>query len=96
MTITLQESAGIGANISVMTLTASTGTATFTPLVFSATDISELAGGTHVSGRGALSVPLTIVYNTSSGSANLAVSINVQFTDDKNNTVTATGQVNTI
>lgn len=94
MTITVQESAGIGANVNVITLTGSTGTVTFTPLVFSSADIIQLAGSTHVSGRGSLSVPLTIVYTTPSGTANLAVSINAQFTDDRNNQVTATGQVN--
>jgi hypothetical protein len=96
LTITLQESSGIGANINTVTLTASTGGVTFTPLVFSSADISQHAGGNHVNGHGSLSIPLNIVYNTPSGSANLGVGINVQLTDDRNNPVTAIGQVNVI
>jgi hypothetical protein len=96
ITITMQESAGIGANINMITLTGSSGSVTFTPLVFSAADVIQHGGSNHVNGRGSLSVPLTIVYNTPSGSANLAVGINVQLTDDRNNQVTATGQVNVI
>ena len=96
MTIVAQESGGIGANINVITLTGSVGGVTFTPLVFSSAEISQLVASNHVSGRGSLSVPLTIVYDTPSGTANLAVDINVQFTDDKNNQVTAAGHVNII
>jgi hypothetical protein len=52
MTVTIQELAGVGANISLVTLTGSTGTSTFTPLVFSSSDIAELAGGNHIAGKG--------------------------------------------
>jgi hypothetical protein len=96
MTITVQESAGIGATINMITLTGSTGSVTFTPLVFSSAQITQLDGSNHVNSRGLLPVPLSIVYDTPSGTANLAVGINVQFTDDQNNQVTATGQVNVI
>ena len=96
MTIMVQESGGIGANINVITLTGSAGNVTFAPLIFSSAEISQLVASNHVSGHGSLSVPLSIVYDTPSGTANLAVDINVQFTDDKNNQVTATGHVNVI
>jgi hypothetical protein len=96
MTLTLQESAGIGANITTITLTGTAGGVTFQPLVFSSTDITQVAGSAHISGRGSLAVPLTIVYNTPSGTANLLVNINVQFTDDGSKQVNATSQVNVI
>lgn len=43
-----------------------------------------------------LSIPLTIVYNTPSGKANLSVSVSVQITDDRSNQVTATGQTSVL
>jgi hypothetical protein len=96
MTVTMQETAGIGATISAITLTGTAGGTTFEPLVFSAAEIVQLIGSNRISGLGSLSVPLNIVYSTPSGTANLAVSINVQLTDERNNQVTAAGQVNII
>jgi hypothetical protein len=96
LTITLQESAGIGARINSITLTGSTGSVTFDPLVFGSTEIAREAGSNHVSARGSLAVPLNIVYTTPAGTPNLTISISADVTDDQNNQVTATGQVNVI
>jgi hypothetical protein len=96
ITLVMQESAGIGANITAITLTGTTGGLTFPPLVFSASDITQAAGGTHISGHGSLAVPVTIVYDTPSGTADLVVNISVQLTDDGNKQVSATSQATII
>ena len=41
-------------------------------------------------------MPVTIVYNTPSGKANLSITISLQITDDSNKAVTASSQVNVI
>lgn len=92
MTIDVQDSASVGATINSMTLTATADGTTFAPLVLSSDDIKQQVGTNHVDGQGTLSFPMTIVYNTPSGKANLSVSISVQLTDDGNTQATATGQ----
>ena len=96
MTLDLQDSASVGATVNSITLTATADTTTFAPLTFSSDDIRRQAGATHVDGRATLSIPLTVVYNTPSGRANLSVSVSVQITDDRNNQVTATGQTSVL
>lgn len=96
LTITLQEAAGIGARINSITLTGSTGTVTFEPVVFGSAEIAREAGTNRISPSGSLAVPLSIVYSTPAGTPNLTLNISAQFTDDQNNEVTATGQVNVI
>jgi hypothetical protein len=95
-TINLQESQGIGANVNSITVTGSTGTTTFAPLVFESAEITREAGTNHVGPRGSLAVPLNIVYTTPSGTPNLTISISVQLTDDQNNQITAAGEVKVI
>jgi hypothetical protein len=96
MTINLQETAGIGANVTHLTLTASASGQTFAPLEFDANDITDHAGSHHVDGRATLAIPMSIVYNTPTGTPNLTISLTIQMTDDRNNQTTATGQVNVI
>jgi hypothetical protein len=93
MTIDVQDSASIGATVNSITLTATTEGHTLSPLTLSSDDIKGLAGTNHVGGQATLSVPLSLLYNTPSGNANLDVSISLQGTDDRNNQVTAAGQV---
>jgi hypothetical protein len=96
MTINLRETAGIGGNATQMTLTASAGGQQFQPLTFTADDIAGHAGTHHVDGRATLTIPMSIVYNTPTNTANLTISVSIQITDDRNNQVTATGTVNVI
>ncbi|HEX7139287.1 MAG TPA: hypothetical protein VF219_15640 [Vicinamibacterales bacterium] len=96
MTVNVQETSGIGGNATQMTLTASAGGTTFQPLTFTADDITQQAGTHHVDGHATLAIPMSIVYNTPSGAANLTINVSIQITDDRNNQVTATGQVNVI
>jgi hypothetical protein len=96
MTINLRETAGIGGNATQLTLTASAGGQQFQPLTFTADDIAGHAGTHHVDGRATLAIPMSIVYNTPTGAANLTINVSVQITDDRNNQVTATGSVNVI
>ena len=96
MTIDVQNATGVGATVNSITLTATADTTTFAPLTFSSDDIRRQAGATHVDERATLSIPLTVVYNTPSGRANLSVSVSVQITDDRNNQVTATGQTSVL
>jgi hypothetical protein len=92
VTIQMQETAGIGATINSVTLTGSVGNVSFNPLVFSSSDISQHAGTSHVSGHATLSFPVTIVYNTPTGTSGLSLNVSLQATDDRNNQVTASGQ----
>jgi bifunctional DNase/RNase len=96
MTLDVQDAASVGATVNSITLNATSDTTTFAPLTFSSDDIKREAGTTHVDGRATLSIPLSIVYNTPSGKANLSVSVSVQLTDDRNNQVTATGQTSVL
>jgi hypothetical protein len=96
MTINLRETAGIGGNATQLTLTASAGGQQFQPLTFTADDITGHAGTHHVDGRATLTIPMSIVYNTPTNTANLTISVSIQVTDDRNNQVTATGTVNVI
>ena len=96
MTLDVQDSASVGATVNSITLTATADTTTFAPLTFSSDDIKKQAGTTRVDGKTTLSIPLTIVYNTPSGKANLSVSVSVQMTDDRSNQVTATGQTSVL
>ena len=96
MAVNLQEAAGVGGNATQMTLTASASGHPLPPLTFTASDITQQAGSSHVDGRATLAIPMSIVYNTPSGTANLTISVSIQVTDDRNNQVTATGQVNVI
>jgi hypothetical protein len=93
MTIDAQASAGGGATINSITLTATADGTTFPPLAFSSDEISGQAGTNRIDGHGTLSFPLTIGYNTPSGKANLTISVALQATDDRGTPVTATGQV---
>jgi hypothetical protein len=95
MTINVSESSGSGADMTTMTLTASADGVTFSPLVFSSSDITDHAGSNHINANGSLSVPFTIVYNTPSGAANLSVSISVELARGANRS-TVTGNVNVI
>jgi hypothetical protein len=94
MRVEVQETAGIGATVNSVTLTGSVGNVSFNPLVFSSSDITQAAGTNHVSGHATLSIPVTIIYNTPTGTTGLAISISLQATDDRNNQVTANGQAN--
>jgi hypothetical protein len=96
MTIDLQDSATIGATANSMTLTATADGTPFSPLAFSSDDIRRMAGTNHVDGHATLSIPLTVVYNTPSGKANLSIGVSLQITDDRNNQVTATGQASVL
>ena len=96
MTIDVRDSASVGATINSMTLTATADGATFAPLTFSSDEIRLQAGTNHVEGQATLSIPLTIVYNTPTGKANLSVSVSVQITDDRSNHATATGQASVL
>ena len=96
MTIAVEDAGAVGATVNSMTLTATAEGATFAPLTFSSDEIRGLAGTNHVDGHATLSIPLSIVYNTKTGNANLGVSVSLQITDDRTNQVTATGQVNVI
>ena len=96
MTIDVQDSASVGATVNTMTLTGTADGMTFAPLAFSSDDIKRLAGTNHLDGHATISIPLTVVYNTPSGKANLSVGVSLQITDDRNNQVTATGQASVI
>jgi hypothetical protein len=97
MTVDVQNTTAVGATINSMTLTATAEGTTFAPINFSSDDLKGQTGGAnHLDGRATLSIPLTIVYNTPSGTANLSVSLNLQITDDRGNQVTATGQVSVL
>jgi len=96
MTISLRETAGIGGNATQLTLTGSAGGQQFQPLTFTADDITSHAGTHHVDGHATLAIPMSIVYNTPTGTANLTINVSIQITDDRNNQVTATGAVNVI
>jgi hypothetical protein len=93
MTIDVQDSASVGATVNSITLTANASGTALTPLVISADDLKQQNGTNHVDSHGTLSTPLSIVYNTPSGSPNLDISISAQITDDRSSQVTATGQV---
>lgn len=93
MTIDLQDAASVGATVNSVTLTASADSTTFAPLVLSADDIKGQARTNHVDGHATLSVPMSVIYSTPSGMANLEIAINMQATDDRNNAITSTGQV---
>jgi hypothetical protein len=69
---------------------------TFAPLAFSSDDIRGMAGTNHLDDRATLSIPLTIVYNTPSGKANLSIAVSVQITDDRSNQLMASGQASVI
>jgi hypothetical protein len=94
MRVNVRESGGVGATVNTVTLNATVDGVSFPPLVFNADDVTRAAGTNHVGANATLAIPLSIVYNTPSGTANLTISLNVQTTDDRNNQVTATGQVN--
>ena len=96
MTIDVQDSAGVGATVTSVTLIATADATTFSPLVFSSDEIRRQSSTNHVEGRSTLSIPLTIVYNTPTGKANLGISVSVQMTDDRGNQVTATGQASVL
>jgi hypothetical protein len=96
MTINLRETAGVGGNATQLTLIASAGGQQFQPLTFTADDIAGHAGTHHVDGHATLAIPMSVVYNTPTGTANLTISVSIQVTDDRNNQTTATGQVNVI
>ena len=93
MTFDVQESASVGATVDSITLTATAEGRTFSPLILSSDDVKQLAGTNHVGSQSTLSVPLSLLYSTPSGNANLEVSVSVQGTDDRSNQVTAAGQV---
>lgn len=93
MTIDVQNLAAIGATVNSITLTATADGGTFPQVVLSSDDIKGQAGSNHVDARATLSTPLTILYNTPTGSASLDVGVSVQLTDDRSNQTTATGQV---
>jgi len=93
MTFDVQESASVGATVDSITLTATAEGRTFSPLILSGDDVKQLAGTNHVGSQSTLSVPLSLLYSTPSGNANLEVSVSVQGTDDRSNQVTAAGQV---
>jgi len=96
MTVDVQNSTAGGATVNSMTITATADGTPFAPLTLSSDDIRQSAGTTHVDGHATISIPLTIVYNTPTGSANLGVSVSLQITDDRGNQVTAAGQVNVL
>jgi hypothetical protein len=93
MTIDVQDSDSVGATVNSITLTANASGTALTPLVISADDLTQQNGTNHVEGHATLSTPLSIVYNTPSGSPNLDINISAQITDDHSSQVTATGQV---
>jgi hypothetical protein len=94
LTIDVKDSSSIGGTINAITLTGTADGTTFPPLTYSSDDIRSGAGTIHVDAHGTLSMPVTIVYNTPSGKANLSITISLQITDDGNKAVTASGQVN--
>jgi hypothetical protein len=97
MTIAVQESAGVGGNINSITVTPSTGGGALPPLTYGSDVVTQRSGTNHIGARGTLSFPMSMVYNTGSGGgANLVINIVVQFTDDRNNQLTVTGQVNVL
>jgi hypothetical protein len=97
LTISAQESAGIGANINSITVTPAAGAGTLPPLTYGSDVVIQRSGSNHVAARGALSFPMSMVYSTgSAGTANLVITVSVQFTDDRGNQIVATGQVNVI
>ena len=93
LTIDIQDGAAVGATVNSVTLTASADGGTFAPLVLSADDIKGHARTNHVDAHGTLSIPMSVIYNTPSGNANLEIAISLQATDDRNNAITSTGQV---
>ena len=94
MTIDVKDGSSVGGTINSITLTGTADGTTFPPLTYSSDDIRGQAGTIHVDAHGTLSMPVTIVYNTPSGKANLSITISVQITDDSNKAVTASSQVN--
>jgi len=93
MTIDLHDSASVGATVNSITLNATADGNAFSPLVLSSDDIKQAARTNHVDGKATLSVPMTILYSTASGSPNLEISLSAQITDDRSNQMTPTGQV---
>jgi hypothetical protein len=96
LTIDVQDSAGVGATVNSITLTWTADGMTLAPLALSGDDIRGMAGTNHVDDRATLSIPLTVVYNTPSGKANLSISVSVQITDERSNQLTASGQASVI
>ena len=86
--VIVQELAGVGGNITNLTLTLTSGTGPQTPLSYGQDIITTRAGTARVNAFGTLSFPVSIVDTT----VPLVVNIQVQFTDDKGNQVTATAQ----
>jgi hypothetical protein len=95
-TLTVAESAGMGANINYVNVTlrnATTGVELNT-INFSATDIINKAGSNHVAGRGTLTVPnMGMYYSLSYGGRQATMTIAVQMQDDAGHT---TNQVLTV
>ena len=97
MTITFQESAGVGGNVNSITITPATGTGSLPPLTYGSDVVIQRSGTNHIAARGALSFPFTLVYSTgATGAANLVVNISAQLSDDRGNQFTVTGQVSVI
>jgi hypothetical protein len=92
MTINVADAAGAATNITSVTIKGTAGNTTYSSLVFSSSDITDHAGSAHINAHGSLSIPMRIVYNTPSGSANLSMDITIELDSH----LTASSHVNVI
>ena len=88
--VTIQETAGLGANFASITVT------NFNPpIVYTSDVIAQRSGTNHVAAKGSLVVPVTVIYGlVDNPAANRAIvmSFVVSFTDEKGNQESASAQ----
>jgi hypothetical protein len=89
-TVTIQETAGIGANVNSITVTA------FNPqIVYGSDVIIQRSGTNHIGARGMLIFPLAIDYglvSSTTATRQIVLPFVIQLTDDRGNQLTAVAQ----
>lgn len=93
VTAVLRESAGLSANVDGMEWLISRGGALAAPLALSPPQIITGSGTNHIAAKSSLSVPLVMLYSSSSGAKDGIVSVAAHLTDEKSNPITLTGIV---
>jgi hypothetical protein len=94
MTVTVQESARISGNVDFINVAPVTNDGIVLPVLGYGPDvIIQRSGSNHVAPSGILSFPLGFLYATGTSSAQLNLTVSIQFTDDKGNTLASSVQV---
>ena len=83
-TVTIRETAGIGANVDFVNLESGEVT-----INIGASEIIDIAGTNQISGNGSLAVPLTFFYTSIEGGSEIDATVEVQCTDERGNVITA-------